>query len=127
MAGFQAKNNKRKILHSPLMLFFLLCLVLVFMYNMIGLVEKSRETNRKRETVFNQNQTLVEREAYLRENIDKLNTDQGREETLRDKYHLVKSGEKMVVIVDQEANALEADQEVKSSSNFVKFFRNLFN
>lgn len=126
MEEFQTKNKKSKILHSPLMLFCLLCLLLVFMYNMIGLVEKSHDTKKKKETVFNQNQTLLAREAYLEANIDKLKTKQGMEETLRDKYHLVKEGEKMVVIVDQEANALESTQKSKSSNGFIQFFKNLF-
>ena len=38
----------------------------------------------------------------LREELEKLKTEEGIEETIRDKYQVVKEGEKMVVIVDEE-------------------------
>lgn len=126
MAEFQKKQSSRKILHSPLVLFVFLCVLLLFMYNMIGLIEKANETDDKKDLTLAQIQSLEKREASLKLNIDKLNTESGAEETLRDKYHLVKEGEKMVVIVDEGASAKDAVATEEKKGGFVNFFKNLF-
>src|SRR5665811_1950081 len=101
MAEFQKKRNgKSNIWHSPLVLFILLCIVLLFMYNMIGLVEKVRDSTKKREVVQAQINDMNKSKISLESNISKLQNDAGIEQTIRDKYQLVKPGEKMVVIVD---------------------------
>lgn len=131
MKDLQNFQKKKNIKHSSLVLFFILCVVLVFMYNMISLVEKSNETKKKKDIVSTQIDSLTEREISLQSNIDKLNTDIGTEETIRDKYQMVKPGERMVVIVDD--NKKEIDTENKEvvgkdkNKGFVGFFINLFN
>ena len=52
--------------------------------------------------ILSQIETLRAREKILNDDISKLNTEQGVEETIRDKFQVVKEGEKMVVIVDEE-------------------------
>lgn len=126
MAEFQTKKNTKKMLHSPLMLFVLLSVLLVFMYNMVGLIEKTRETSKKREMALKQIESLTSRQKYLENNIEKLQTENGTEETIRDKYHLVKEGEKMVVIVDQEANVANTITTEEPKKGFINFFKNLF-
>lgn len=126
MAEFQTKKDSRRIWHSPLMLFVLLTVLLIFMYNMIGLLEKARETSQKREMVLSQMNSITERQQIEEKNIAKLQTDSGIEETLRDKYHLVKEGEQMVVIVDQDADKLNKKEEKSSKLGIMHFFKNLF-
>ena len=125
MAEYQKKSTN-SLWHSPLVLFVFFLLVLLFMYNMIGIIEKVRETNKRTTLVNIQISELNNREHMLSKDIDKLKTEIGVEATLRDKYQLVKNGEKMVVIVDQEASASEAVPAVPKSNGFVEFFRNLF-
>jgi cell division protein FtsB len=126
MAEFQTKKDSRRIWHSPLMLFVLLSILLIFMYNMIGLLEKARETSQKREMVLSQMNSITERQQIEEKNIAKLQTDSGIEETLRDKYHLVKEGEQMVVIVDQDADKLNKTEEKSSKLGIMHFLKNLF-
>jgi cell division protein FtsB len=126
MAEFQKKSVKTSLWHSPLVLFVFFCVVLIFMYNMVGLIEKVRDTRKKTEIVHNQINDLNSREEALAGDIAKLKTDEGVEAVLRDKYQLVKSGEKMVVIVDQQASAKEAVPEKPKGNGFTEFFRNLF-
>lgn len=126
MAEFQTKKNTKKMWHSPLMLFVLLSVLLIFMYNMVGLIEKTRETSKKREMALKQIESLTDRQKYLETNIQKLQTENGTEETIRDKYHLVKEGEKMVVIVDQEANTANVITGEQPKKGFINFFKNLF-
>lgn len=126
MAEFQTKKDSKRIWHSPLMLFVLLFILLLFMYNMIGLLEKARDTSQKREMVLSQMNSITERQQIEEKNIAKLQTDSGIEETLRDKYHLVKEGEQMVVIVDQDVDKLNKKEEKSSKLGIVQFFKNLF-
>ncbi|MDQ5971838.1 MAG: hypothetical protein QG566_784 [Patescibacteria group bacterium] len=126
MAEFQTKQHSKKMWHSPLSLFVLLVVLLVFMYNMVGLVEIKNETTKKNQIALNEMESVLSREIAIKSTINKLSTDLGKEETLRDKYHLVKEGEKMVVIVNQEASALNVVDESKDDNGFIKFFKNLF-
>lgn len=125
MAEYQKKSTN-SLWHSPLMLFVLFCVVLLFMYNMIELIEKVRDTNKKTELVHSQIDELSKREQALNSDISRLKTDQGVEETLRDKYQLVKTGEKMVVIVDEKDAVSSVVTEEKSGNSFVNFFKGIF-
>ncbi len=125
MAEYQKKSTN-SLWHSPLMLFIIFLLVLLFMYNMIGIVEKVRETNKKTALVNEQIEELNNREKMLSGDINRLKTDEGVEAALRDKYQLVKSGEKMVVIVDQEASAAQAVPDKPKGTSFWDFIKKLF-
>ena len=127
MAEFQKKQNKNKLIYSPLMLFGLLVIVLIFMYNMIELVEKSRETAKKRDLMIKNIESLQARENAIKNEIANLETEKGAEEAVREKYRVVKEGEKMVVIVDQEANAESAVSTVAHKKGLLEFVKNLFN
>ncbi len=130
MKDLQNPQNKKNIKYSSLVLFSILCVVLVFMYNMIGLVEKSHETKKKKNAIATQIDSLTERETNLQNNIDKLNSTIGTEEAIRDKYQMVKPGEKMVVIVDENKDIDIANPEINTKNNskgFIGFLKNLFN
>lgn len=107
------------------MLFVLLFVLLVFMYNMVGLVEIANETSKKTEVTLKQFDALNKREESLKSINETLTTDQGQEEALRDKYHLVKAGERMVVIVDQEDSASSPTPAQEQKKGFFGFFKNL--
>lgn len=101
MADFNRKNTY-SFWHSPIVLFILFCVLGFFIYNMIGLIEKERETAKKKELKLAEIETLRAREEIINNDIEKLKTEDGVEETIREKYQVVKEGEKMVVIVDSE-------------------------
>jgi cell division protein FtsB len=129
MKDLQKQPTKNNMKYSSLTLFLLLCVVLVFMYNMIGLVEKMHDTKKKKDTVNTQIESLKDRQANLQANIDKLNTTIGTEEAIRDKYQLVKPGEKMVVIVDENNKEDVVSNTVtkQNEGGFVGFIKNMFN
>lgn len=99
MAQFK-KQAEHTFWHSPLVLGVLFCLVIVFAYNMIGLFEKERETAKKKNLTLEEIDGLHKRQAVLSTEIKKLDTDDGVEDMIRDKYQVVKPGEKVVMIVD---------------------------
>ncbi len=79
------------------------------MYNMIGLIKKERETTRNKVAELNKIDELRNREVLLSTDIKKLNTPQGIEESVRDKFQVVKPGEKEVLIVSDQVKAPSSD------------------
>ena len=116
MSEFNRKKNSN-FWYSPLVLMVLFCVLVLFAYNIVGLTEKERETSKKKELILSQIDTLRTRQASLSNDINKLKTDEGIEETIRDKYQVVKEGEKMVTIVDQNKSTdSQTVEEVKDHS-----------
>lgn len=119
------KRNNYKFWHSPIALVVLFCLFLLFGYNVINLIEKERDTVSKKELILEKIDNLKERETSLSSSISKLETEEGIEEIIREKYQVAKSGEKMVIIVDEDRKDLQI--EVKTNTNgFKEWFSNIF-
>src|SRR3989339_650753 len=110
MSEFNRKI-KNSFWHSPLVLLVLFCILILFIYNIVGLIEKERETSKKKDLILSNIESLRAREKSLSSDIAKLKTEEGIEETIRDKYQVVKEGEKMVVIVDEEKKSNIAEPE----------------
>lgn len=128
MADFQRQKNKgHNIWHSPIILFLMLVIVLVFIYNMIDIMGKVQETSKRKNLINAQVEDLKNKEEILNQKIEKLNTEEGVEEELREKYQLVKKGEKLVIIVDKNREEKESDEmSPKSKNKISRFFSNLF-
>lgn len=120
------KNNKYNFWHSPFVLLLLFCILTLFVYNMIGLASKERETARKKDLILSNIETLRNREKILTSDIGKLKTDEGVEETIRDKYQVVRPDEKMVTIVDEE-NKKTTTVEAESKHGFIEWIKSIFN
>ena len=74
------KRNNYKFWHSPVALVVLFVLLLLFGYNVVGLIKKNAETSHKKELTLDQIDSLKQRESSLSTDISKLNTDEGKEE-----------------------------------------------
>jgi cell division protein FtsB len=118
-------KNKYKFWHSPLSLIALFCLLVLFSYNMVGLIQKERETNKNKILELNKIDELHKREALLSKDIEKLNTEVGIEESVRDKFQVVKPGEKMVVIVDEDIKNNES-KNAPIDHSFFGYIKRLF-
>ncbi len=125
MAQFK-KKNKYSFWHSPIILIFLVFILVLFSYNMVGLIQKERETNKNKISELNKIDELKKRKSTLSEDISKLNTEEGIEESVRDKFQVVKPGEKMVVIVDENANQSTSSEE-STDHSFWGYIKRLFN
>lgn len=119
------KKNKYDFWHSPLALGILFCLVVLFAYNMIGLITKARDSSKKKDLILNQINTLKARESSLSNDMAKLKTDEGVEEIIRDKYQVVKQGEKVLVIVDDKDKTQVPDT-TTDSGGFWGFIKKMF-
>ena len=119
------KKNQYPFLHSPLVLIVLFCLLLIFSYNVMKLIEKERETSRNKIMVLNKIDELKAREASLNSDIDKLKTDKGIEDTIRSKFQVAKPGEKVVAIVDEEEKKPTIPE--KEDHSFWSWVKGMFN
>jgi cell division protein FtsB len=121
-------NNKKKgkysFWHSPLSLLVLFCIVVLFAYNMIGLMKKEEETSKNKLSEMQKIDDLKKRQASLEHDIGKLNTEAGIEESVRDKFQVVKPGEKMVIIVDPQEPKVSPDEAIDHS--FWGFIKRIF-
>lgn len=122
---FKKNNHKYKFWHSPIALLLIFIFLILFIYNIIGLIEKERETAQKKDLALEQLSDLRAREDLLKKDIQKFQTEEGQEEIIRDKYQVAKEGEKMVTIVDEESSS-EQLPDKKENHGFWNWFRGLF-
>ena len=119
------KEKSNSFWHSPLTLVVLFLFLIVFAYNLIGLIEKDRDTVEKKSLMLDEIDSLKKREIMLNNDINKLNTDEGIEDTIREKYQVAKPGEKMVVIVDDKKDDINT-QQTKSDHSFWGWVKKVF-
>lgn len=109
MAEFKKKETY-KFWHSPLALIVLFCIFVVFAYNMVGLIKKERETSQNKASELTKIEELRARESTLSRDIERLNTNEGIEASVRDKFQVVKPGEKEVLIIDPSEQSREPEE-----------------
>ena len=120
------KGNNYKFWHSPIALIILFCLVIFFSYKIIDLIRKDKETAHKKELILEQIDSLRQREFTLSKDITKLETQEGQEEIIREKYQVAKPNEKMVIIVDEEQKSNNLIEEEKTSRGFGNWVKGIF-
>jgi len=123
MKSFQQKKGLRNILQSRPVLVWLGVLIIVFTWFLIGFTGKMELTRENKEIAKNKVSQLKEERERLSADISKLNSSDGIEESIREKFGLVKEGEGVVVIID---NKNEPKVIKKESGGFFSFLKNLF-
>lgn len=111
-------------MESRPVLVFLCFVVFVFAYSVFGLLGKMRETVKNKQTAENKILELQETKERLLANIGKLETEKGKEESIREKFGWVKEGEGIIVVVEEKN--LEDEDRKSKSGGFFSFFKNLF-
>jgi cell division protein FtsB len=124
MKNFQAKRKWKDALNSRPVLAFLFIIVLVFAWSVFGFWGKMKETSKNRQIAENKIVDLRREKENLTTEIEKLKTNVGVEESIRDKFGLVKEGEGLIIIVDDKGKP-EAEQEA-NTSGFWSFFTGWF-
>ena len=121
------KKNDYKFWHSPYALFLLFLVLVFFGYNIIDLIKKERETANKKGIILDQINELKERENMFSNNILKLDSEEGKEAIIREKYQVAKAGEKMVIIVNEEEKNISSPEIPKTDHSFLGWIKNIFN
>ncbi len=124
MKNFQKKSRLKVFFESSIILLLLFILILFFIWNIIGFIGKMRDTINNRRIAEHKLLELVRSKENLSREIGKLKTDEGVEESIRDKFGLAREGEQMIVIVDDKSTKnIENTPENKGSFSF---FTDLF-
>ncbi|HWA32233.1 MAG TPA: septum formation initiator family protein [Candidatus Paceibacterota bacterium] len=123
MRNFQQKRGLRRVLESKVFLFLLGAVLLVFIWNLFILMGKLRETAKNEKLAEQKVSDLTEQKSQVSSEIQKLGTDEGVEDSIRQKFGLAKDGEGVVVIVDDKNSA---NASAESKGGFWSFFKNLF-
>ncbi|MFA6324747.1 MAG: septum formation initiator family protein [Candidatus Paceibacterota bacterium] len=121
MRNFQEKNKFKKVVQSKIFLIIFGILIIFFTYNVFNLIIKMQDTIKNRKIVENKIKDLEKQKMELLINIDKLKTDKGIEENIREKFGLGKEGEGMIVVVDEK----KENEEKEENSN--SFFSRIIN
>ena len=124
MRNFQEKNKLKKIMQSKPILIILAIIVILFIWNIVGLTGKLQETYKNKKIEQEKISDLEKRKEKLSTDIEKLGTDKGKEEAIRENFGMVKDGEQVIVIVDDK-NQAETPEE-SQNKGFFSFFKNLF-
>ena len=120
------RSSSRRILSSPIALIVLLILFAILVKAAWNAHTKAVLSQTKLDDARNELAKLQERQADLSTKVAYLSTDQGLQAEMRDKFHAVKDGESVAVIVDnsQSANAIQASSTASIGwwGRFLHFF-----
>jgi cell division protein FtsB len=105
MLEFQEKIKLRKFLYSRITLIVLL-VILFFLVRAVWSVYQKQEMTRENLTRTTANfNNLQARQEMLSTEIERLKTESGKEQEIREKYGLVRPGEEVMVVVDKNNDA----------------------
>ena len=124
MKNFQQKSKFARILESKIFLFVLFVIIVFISFSVITLVIKAKETFKNKNIAEQKMTELQSQKEKLVKDIKQLNTENGIEENIRDKFGLAKDGEGVVVIMDDKNT--ENDINVKKPNRFISFLKNWF-
>ena len=124
MRNSGAKITFRKIVESKPFLVLFGMVLLVFAWSILGFWKKMKETGLNKEMVEQRAQVLKDKKVKLEADIERLNTEAGKEEFFRENYGLAKEGEELIVVVEDKNKPKEAGTE--KGAGFWAFFVNLF-
>lgn len=111
---FQEQRRIRKLFHSRYVLVILIILALLVARAVWGIYvkyERSRAITEKAQTDL---VSLEDRQKMLALSIESLNTDEGKERELRDRFGVIKEGETLVVLVGDGSDEKPLKRDEKS-------------
>lgn len=124
MREFQERRRIKKFLHSRYAIAVLIVLCLLMAKGVWGVFDKYEKSKALSDRTKAELSNLETRQKFLVQSTEALATDQGKEREIRDRFGVVKEGEKMVVIVDNSpTSSIDGDGGPKSWWDiFVGFF-----
>ena len=105
MREFQERRRLKEFLHSRYAIGFLMLVILLLINAVWGISAKYGKSKDIAERAKADLEVLREREASLNRSIEALSTEEGKERELRDRFGVVKEGERMIVLIEEEEKA----------------------
>ncbi len=128
MPYFKRTNLFKRIIFSRGMVIVVILAILLIGYEVFSIVGKGLDAAKARKVAESQAADLKTKEAELTAKLAALNTPEGKEAILREQFPVVKEGEHVVVITEDDRPTIppnSADQSA-SSGGFWNFLKNLF-
>lgn len=104
MSEFNKKKNYRKFIYSPFTLVLLFLVLLVLFRALWGVYKKEEISAQYLEKEQEQLTSIISRQKELAQSVDYLKTDKGVEAEIRSKFRVVRDGESVAVILDNDAS-----------------------
>jgi cell division protein FtsB len=124
MRKIQKRGAFGRFFQSKPVLVLLTLVLLVFVWNIFKLAGKMEETSKNRKMEEARIADLEKRKEKLTEDIQRLNTEQGKEEVIRENFSQAKEGEELIVIVEDQKK--ETAEKKAEPGGMMGFFQNLF-
>jgi cell division protein FtsB len=120
---YRKRKNINKVIYSRPFLLVFFMITAFFVYTAISIVPKVFETRKNKNMMKAEFENLTNREGKLKSETERMQSEEGIEENLREKFRVAKEGEGLIIIVDEEGK-----EEVKyeEKKGFLHFFKNLF-
>jgi cell division protein FtsB len=103
MAAFQDRHFWKRVAYSRLTAIILGLAILGLGRTVWQIGWRSRAVDQERQRVAAELAELLERERALKQEIAALETDRGIEAAIRQKFPVVRDGERVIVVVEEEA------------------------
>lgn len=123
MAEFRNRKKVSNFLHSTPVIIVLFGIAILFAINIVDIAKKGIETERNKDIAYAKVEDLKEKQLRLEADIARLDTPEGAEDAVRDKFRVVKEGEGLIVILDDKNAAQSVPEE---RQGIWAFLRNLF-
>lgn len=122
MRNFQQKKRWRNIVESWPVLILLGILLLFFAWGIIGLARRMQVTRENRQIAENKLHELQQKREAFSADVAKLNSQSGIEESIRERFPVVKEGEGLIIVVDEKEKPGEPKPENGGFFSFLKFW-----
>ncbi len=126
MEDFQQKKRWRSVLESKPVLICLVILLLLFAWGVIGLFNKMQMTRENRRLAENKLMESQKKKEIFSNDVAKLQSQEGIEESIREKFPVVKEGEELIVVVDDKNTPPVEATAYHGFFSFLFFWKNWF-
>ena len=106
----RGKTRKKSLRENMWVLPVALVILVIFMIGVIKMYKKNKKTYQAREELAGELLELETKYDNLETKLEKLSTDRGVEEELRDQYHVVENGEEQIVIIENDPENIDNEE-----------------
>jgi cell division protein FtsB len=122
------RRHKESFFHSRFWIGFLLTVCVILGLSTFRMYKKYIHAQQIKNDYYNELIQVQNHATVLKNNIDALSTDRGKESEIRDRYRVVKEGEQMILIVDnndKETSENSVPEPMGWRARVIYFFKNL--
>jgi len=109
MLDFKEKQILKKIIYSKFTLIFLIFLLVIVVKGVWRVYGEAKMTKENRILAQQELEELENRKRKIELKLEELNSDLGLEKEIRNKFSVVKEGEKMIMILDEKKSNYKSD------------------